>query len=71
MAKVLGVDTVALNEIMKNFQGTQFFGLPPFLEALFGTVTQKTAQTRSLQPGSGQSALPAGSDSERPREGGA
>ena len=48
-ASVLGVDTVALNEIMKNFQGSSFLGMPAFLDSLFGRVAEKTAETKSLK----------------------
>ena len=48
VANVLGVDTVALNEIMKNFQGSSFLGVPAFLENLLGRVSDKTTQTSSL-----------------------
>lgn len=47
-AAVLGVDTVALNEVMKNFQGASFLGMPAFLDSLFGRVADKTAAAKSL-----------------------
>ena len=54
VANVLGVDTVALNEIMKNFQGSSFLGVPSFLENLLGRVSDKTTQTSSLIPNGNQ-----------------
>jgi regulator of protease activity HflC (stomatin/prohibitin superfamily) len=57
-AAVLGVDTVALNEVMKNFQGSSFFGMPAFLESLFSRVGDKTALAKSLGPSGAPPALP-------------
>jgi regulator of protease activity HflC (stomatin/prohibitin superfamily) len=55
VANVLGVDTVALNEIMKNFQGASFMGVPAFFETLMGRVSDKTSQTSSLFSNGNQS----------------
>jgi regulator of protease activity HflC (stomatin/prohibitin superfamily) len=55
VANVLGVDTVALNEIMKNFQGSSFMGVPAFIETLMGRVSDKTSQTSSLFSNGNQS----------------
>jgi regulator of protease activity HflC (stomatin/prohibitin superfamily) len=41
VANVLGVEATALNEIMKNFQGSNFFGMPQFLESLFSKANLK------------------------------
>jgi len=48
VANVLGVEATALNEIMKNFQGSNFWGMPQFLESLFAKVN--TAPNKSLPP---------------------
>lgn len=59
-ASVLGVDTVALNEVLKNFKGSSFVGVPAFLGELFGKVAEKTAAARSLQePSKALDSLPA------------
>jgi regulator of protease activity HflC (stomatin/prohibitin superfamily) len=48
-ASVLGVETVALQEVMKSFRGSQFIGgMPKFIEALFA---------RTAAPGQGAPAL--------------
>ena len=49
-AKVLGTDVVALNELLKNFQGSTFYTLPPFLQSMFGMLEAK-AQTAIPQSG--------------------
>ena len=41
-ARVLGTDAVALNELLKNFKGTNFTFMPPFLQTMFGMVDTKT-----------------------------
>jgi regulator of protease activity HflC (stomatin/prohibitin superfamily) len=43
LASVLGKDTVGLNELLKNFQGSNFAYLPPFMTNLFGMVDKKTS----------------------------
>lgn len=40
-ADVLGADAVALNELLKNFQGSDFYTVPPFLQTMFGMVDSK------------------------------
>jgi regulator of protease activity HflC (stomatin/prohibitin superfamily) len=40
-SKVLGTDAVALNELLKNFQGANFSFMPPFLQTMFGMVDTK------------------------------
>jgi regulator of protease activity HflC (stomatin/prohibitin superfamily) len=51
-ARVLGTDAVALNELIKNFQGSSFTFLPPFLQTMFGMVDAKTQnmQNPTLAP---------------------
>jgi len=58
-ARVLGTDAVALNELLKNFQGSNFMFLPPFLQTMFGMVDSKTQnmQNPNLAP-----QLPKGGD---------
>jgi len=58
VAQVLGVDTVGLNELLKNFQGSTFYAWPAFLESLFGKVARKTDAAPSLQPGAVPGQLP-------------
>jgi len=48
LARVLGKDTVALNEIMKNFQGANFVTPINFMQSLFSSIDNKaTAATAS------------------------
>ncbi|MCB0303716.1 MAG: SPFH domain-containing protein [Calditrichaeota bacterium] len=44
VAKVLGKDAAALNEFIKNLQGTTLYMMPPFLQRLFGMIDQKTRE---------------------------
>jgi regulator of protease activity HflC (stomatin/prohibitin superfamily) len=56
-ASVLGVETVALTEVMKNFKGSQFIGgLPRFIEALF----TKAAESHREEPPVGKLEPPVG-----------
>lgn len=48
-ASVLGVEAVALSEVMKSMQGSQFIGgMPAFLETLFGALGEKSAKPLRL-----------------------
>jgi regulator of protease activity HflC (stomatin/prohibitin superfamily) len=38
LSKVLGVNTVSINEVLKNFQGSSFFSVPAFIESLFNKI---------------------------------
>lgn len=63
-ASLLGADAVVLNELMKNFQGSQFtFWQPPaFLQSMFEMIDTKThkMQNQNLPP-----SLPAGGEKNR------
>lgn len=43
-AEVLGKDNVALNELLKNFRGSNFFGNPQFLQSLMGGLDSKASK---------------------------
>jgi len=44
-ASVLGVETVALTEVLKNFKGNSYIGgMPRFIEALFANLGQRTPE---------------------------
>ncbi len=58
-ARVLGTDAVALNELLKNFQGSNFAFMPPFLQTMFGIVDSKT---QSMQNPNLAPQLPKGGD---------
>lgn len=49
--KVLGADAVALAEIMKNFQGGSFFGMPAALDSMMSRIGDRSTG-RSQIPGS-------------------
>ena len=46
-SKVLGTDAVALNELLKNFQGANFSFMPPFLQTMLGMVDTKAQNMQS------------------------
>lgn len=56
VASVLGVEATALNELMQNFQGSNFYGFPQFLENLFAKVA--SGSTRALPKSKGAAQLP-------------
>lgn len=44
LADILGPETVGLNELLKNFQGSNFGFVPPFLQSLLGMVDKSTSK---------------------------
>lgn len=50
-AKVLGTDAVAMAEILRNFQGGTFFGMPAALDAMLSKVTSRAPAQRQLSGG--------------------
>jgi len=53
LAEVLGVETVRMTEAMKSLQGTQFIGVPNFLQELLGTMS-KQMNALPASPGGSQ-----------------
>jgi regulator of protease activity HflC (stomatin/prohibitin superfamily) len=50
VANVIGVDATAMTEILKNLNGTSFYGIPPFLEAMFQRLTPQSPVQRPALP---------------------
>ncbi len=44
VSDVLGVEATRLNEVMRNFHGTSFYGMPQFLESLFNNLANNPNQ---------------------------
>jgi regulator of protease activity HflC (stomatin/prohibitin superfamily) len=48
-AEVLGSENVALNELLKNFRGSNFIGTPQFLQNLMGGLDSRTTRAANQQ----------------------
>ncbi|HEX5152562.1 MAG TPA: SPFH domain-containing protein [Parafilimonas sp.] len=61
LASVLGTDAVALNELLKNFEGSNFsfFQPPAFLQTMFGMINTKT---QKMQNPNSSPSLPGGKE---------
>jgi regulator of protease activity HflC (stomatin/prohibitin superfamily) len=71
VASVLGVEAVALTEVLKSFKGSQFIGgMPKFIEALFAKTTERAAEQRASDEVEGHTrgALPNWTAQEKPGE---
>jgi regulator of protease activity HflC (stomatin/prohibitin superfamily) len=61
-ASVLGVDAVALREVMKSMQGASFLGVPAFLETLFARIGPQAGRQSPLLGLAQKAELPQGSE---------
>ena len=57
LANVIGIDNVAMNELLKNFQGSNFYSPPPFIDVITQKMHNSSPSQKALSNNASTSSL--------------